>query len=69
MLLWNNHPNREAVKAAAELIAESRAATDLNESTSELSVRIRADARHDALAAIFHELPPMSDDAQTHTAQ
>ena len=62
-LLWNDHPNRAAVKASAALICEARETKGLNSSTSETALAIEALGRQAAFDAIFHELHPASGDA------
>jgi hypothetical protein len=56
MLLWNDHPYREKVRASAANILGIREANELYGSASDLAITTRELASQGAFAAIFHEL-------------
>jgi hypothetical protein len=66
MLLWNDHPNREKLKADAKFYIEALSAFDLNANMSETELQIRRETRETAFDAIFHELPQRSQSADGH---
>ena len=56
MLLWNDHPNRNAVRNGAQKIFESEASNDLASSSSDTSVGTRALANKAVFERVFSEL-------------
>jgi hypothetical protein len=58
MLMWNDHPRREQLKADASHWLEAIRALDLNQQISDEELGIRRSAHEKALDAIFAELLP-----------
>lgn len=67
-LLWNNSPNREALKALARTICEVRETSGLNSNSSEEALRVDSIARQQSFDAIFHELPQAQSNAAGHNS-
>jgi hypothetical protein len=67
-LLWNSHPDKEAIKADAKLIAAARDAIELHDAVSDLTNEIQQKARQHSFETIFRELPPATPSGSARTA-
>ena len=56
MLLWNEHPNRSALRESAKAIFAAEEANDIASSSHDLPIAIRAQANQSVFERVFHEL-------------
>lgn len=69
MLLWNQHPNRSALRESAKTIFAAEEANDLASSSHDFPIAIRAQANQAVFARVFHELLSESDAEELRTLQ
>lgn len=61
MLLWNEHPNRSALRESAKTIFAAEEANDLASPNADLPIAIRAQTNQSVFARVFVELLSESD--------